>query len=111
MRGEEEYEATISAIQESIVAISGSNVLADGKKREMVSRIRSVKSTLEGNRKKGWMRTGEGKELLMVLRNDANEVLEAFKRLETENDYLEELEKKILSFRSSTRKLVEFLKK
>ena len=40
MRGEEEYEATISAIQESIVAISGSNVLADGKKRELFARLR-----------------------------------------------------------------------
>jgi hypothetical protein len=104
----EGYKATISRIDDSIAAISGSNVLAEGKKRELVSRIRSVKSTIEGNRNKDWMRTEEGNEILKDLRYNADEVLKSFKKLEEENNHLRELEDKILSFRFIIRQLLKF---
>lgn len=54
--GEEEYfDEVISLLQEAYISISDSDVLAEGKRRELISRIRSIETTLEGNRNKPWI--------------------------------------------------------
>jgi putative N-acetylmannosamine-6-phosphate epimerase len=111
MSGKGELDETQRRVQEVLAAISGSEVLAEGKKRELISRIRSVGSTLEGNRNKTWMYTEEGKERLRDLGKEAGCVLIAFGRLEEESDHLEELEERITDFRISARKVVEVIKK
>lgn len=97
-------------LQDAYISLSVSEVLAEGKKRELISRVRSVKITLEGNSNKPWYKTGEGKEALKTLKRDVEKVLTSIKRLESKGKYLEELVEALDMMRSSTRKVVDIIK-
>lgn len=110
MDGEEEFGDAMSKLQELLVAISDSKVLAERKKRELFYRIRSVRNTLEGNRNKPLINTEKGKKRLKDLKRATNDALKTFNKFEAEADYLKELEEAIIELRSSAREVVEVIR-
>lgn len=111
LEDEKYFDNVTSLLQEAQKAISGSEVLTEEKRRELISRVRSIKTTLEGNRNKPWITSEEGRKALKALRIEVESLLRALRNLESEEGSLEELIKKLDSLRLSTRKVVEIIKK